>query len=138
MTASEPTTGQVERIISQNLQNFYRERIGQRPAKVICQMFDKKVSVVLEDTVSPAERTLLDAGREESANRLRAELCEIIKPQLKTLIAEITESDVIVILMDFDLKSGYSSVTAILAEPPSVRDPESIPKAKKEKRNEQQ
>jgi len=133
MSAAEPTRAQLERQIAQNIQNFYRERIGQRPSKAVCQFFDEKLTIVLHDTVAPAERTLLEAGREEPSSEFRSELHEAIKPELKSLIEEIVGTSVVTVLLDSDLESGFSSITAILQHTPSVRDPETIPKIKKEK-----
>lgn len=133
MNETEPTRAQLERKIAQSLQNFYRERIGQRPSKVVCQFFDDTLTVVLRDTVAPAERTLLEAGREEHTSEFRVELHDAIKPELKVLIEEIVGVPAITVLIDSDLETGFSSVTAILQHTPLVRDPESIPKVKKEK-----
>jgi uncharacterized protein YbcI len=133
MNETEPTRAQLERKIAQSLQNFYRERIGQRPSKAVCQFFDDTLTVVLRDTVAPAERTLLEAGREEHTSEFRIELHDAIKPELKVLIEEIVGTPVITVLIDSDLETGFSSITAILQHTPPVRDPESIPKVKKEK-----
>jgi uncharacterized protein YbcI len=133
MAASDPTRAQIERTLIQQIQNFYRQRIGQRPSKAICQIFDDGLSVILQHTVSPAEQTLLDAGREEFAKRLRSELNEAIKPPLKALIEDIIGTCVVAILIDSDLSSGFSSVTAVVTDLPAVSDPESIPKVNRKK-----
>lgn len=130
---AEPTRGQLERTLGQRLQTVFRDRIGQRPSKAVCQMFDDSLTIVLEDTTSPAERTLIDAGKAEMAKQLRLHLQESLKAALKVEIAQIVEQEVISVLLDADLDSGYASLTAILQAPPSVRDPQSIPKLKREK-----
>lgn len=131
MTPSEPTSGQLERSISQQLQAFYREKIGQRPTKAICQIFDDSLVTVLESTIAPVEQTLLDAGQGELAQTLRSELHRILKPQLKTLVEEITQVPVLSILMDSEFERGSSTVVAILASIPPVRDLEAIPKVRR-------
>lgn len=130
---AEPTRGQLERALGQRIQTIFRDRFGQRPSKAVCQMFDESLTIVLEDTTSPAERTLIDAGKLELAKQLRLHLQESIKAALKAEIAQIVEQGVLTVLLDTDLDSGYASVTAILQAPPSVRDPQSIPKLKREK-----
>jgi uncharacterized protein YbcI len=133
MSASELSRAQLERKIAQSIQNFYRERIGQRPSKAVCQFFDDTLTIVLRDTVAPAERTLLEAGREEHTSEFRVELHQAIKPELKALLEEIVGTSIITVLIDSDLETGFSNITAILKDAPSVRDPESIPKVKKDK-----
>jgi uncharacterized protein YbcI len=133
MTTTNPTRGQIERTLVQQLHNFYRERIGQRPSQGICQLYDERLSVVLQLAVSPAEQTLLDAGREELVKKVRSELNEAIKNPLKLLIQNIVGTTVIAILIDSDIISGYASITAVLDNTPSVRDPQTIPKVNRKK-----
>jgi uncharacterized protein YbcI len=128
MAISDPTPGQLERTILQQVQRLYRQRIGQRPSKAICQLFDEKLSVVLWDTISVTEQTLLELGREELVKEVRWQLHEAIKPQLKTLLEEIVGASIVTVLIDSDLSSGFSSITAILDDIPAVRNPETIPK----------
>ncbi|NJL20988.1 MAG: DUF2294 domain-containing protein [Leptolyngbyaceae cyanobacterium SM1_3_5] len=130
---AEPTRGQLERALGQRIQTIFRDRIGQRPAKAICQMFDESLTIVLEDTTSPAERTLIDVGKLDLAKQLRRHLQDSIKAAIQAEIAQIVEQDVLAVLIDADLESGYASVTAILLAPPNVRDPQTIPKLKREK-----
>lgn len=130
---AEPTRGQLERALGQRIQTVFRDRIGQRPAKAVCQMFDESLTIVLEDITSPAERTLIDAGKLDLARQLRRHLQESIRAAIQAEIAQIVEQGVLTVLLDADLESGYASVTAILQAPPNVRDPQSIPKLKREK-----
>lgn len=133
MTTSEPTRGQLERTLSQQFQNLYREQIGQRPSKATCQFFNEKLTVVLYNTVSPAEKTLINTGREEFAKKLRFELHLAIVPQLKAIVESTIAVSVISVLIDSDLINGYSCFTVILENTPVVRDPQSIPKVDSKK-----
>lgn len=131
MTNENPTRGQIERTIGQRLQALYRERTGQRPEKVTCQFFDEKLAIVLEQISTPAERFLVNSGRQEVAEMFRAELEEGMKAEIIALIEEIGSTSVVQLLNRTSLETGFSGLIAILKEPPSVRDPESIPKAKR-------
>lgn len=130
---SEPTRGQLERALGQRIQTIFRDRIGQRPAKAVCQMFDESLTIVLEDTTSPAERTLIEAGKSDLAKQLRRHLQDSIRAAVQAEISQIVEQDVLAVLLDADLETGYASVTAILMAPPNVRDPQSIPKLKRDR-----
>ncbi len=131
MANDHPTRGQIERTIGQRLQGIYRERTGQRPEKVTCQFFDEKLAIVLEQIVTPAERFLLDSGRQATAEKFRTELEDTMKAEIIALIEEISATVVIQLLGSTDLDSGFSGFIAILKEAPPVRDPESIPKVKR-------
>lgn len=131
MTNENPTRGQIERTIGQKLQALYRERTGQRPEKVTCQFFDEKLAIVLEQISTPAERFLLDSGRQEIAEMFRSELEDQMRAETIALIEEVATIQVVEVLNSTNLKVGISALIAVLKEPPSVRDPESIPKIKR-------
>ena len=61
--ATKQTVGQLERAISQKVQAAYKQHLGHQPKKVSCQMFDSKVVIVLEDSITQPEKILAAAGR---------------------------------------------------------------------------
>lgn len=131
MPNDNPTRGQIERAIGQRLQALYRERTGQRPERVTCQFFDEKLAIVLEQITTVAERSLIESGRQEVAEKFRAELEDTMTKEIIALVEEIGATSVVQLLSSTHLESGFSGLIAILGEPPTVRDPESIPKAKR-------
>ncbi|MBD1824929.1 DUF2294 domain-containing protein [Cyanobacteria bacterium FACHB-DQ100] len=131
MTNDNPTRGQIERTIGQKLQALYRERTGQRPEKVTCQFFDEKLAIVLEQISTPAECFLIEVGQQEIAQLFRSELENQMKAETIALIEEVAAAAVVDVLSSTNLQAGVSALIAILKEPPSVRDPESIPKSKR-------
>jgi uncharacterized protein YbcI len=136
MTTSIPTRGQLERSLLQQVQNLYREKLGQRPSGGVCQLFDDKLTIVLQNTVAPLEQTLVNSGLEENVKKLRAEWQEAIETDLKALIQELVGTEIITVLVDSDIESGYASITAVLASSPKIRDPQSIPKSNRRKETE--
>jgi uncharacterized protein YbcI len=132
-TTSNPTRGQIERNLTQRIQNLYQEKLGQRPEKVICQFFDEKLAIVLEKIITRSEQLMLNNQQHEFAEKLRSQLDDALKSQLQELIEEIVGVSVKVLLSDTDLRSGVSGIIAVLDNTPPVRNPESIPKLKKDK-----
>ena len=122
MDASSPTRGQIERTLSQRIQALYRTQLEHQPSKVTCQLFDEKIAVILEDSITQAEQLLVENGQEELAQKVRAELDEALQPQLKELIEEVVGVSVIDILSNAKLDTGRSATVAILANPPQVRN----------------
>lgn len=122
MDASSPTRGQIERTLSQRIQALYRTQLEHQPSKVTCQLFDEKIAVILEDSITQPEQLLVENGQEELAEKVRAELDEAIQPQLKTLIEEVVGVDVIDILSNAKLETGRTATVVILANPPQVRN----------------
>lgn len=129
--SSKPTRGQLERLLSQRLQALYRDQLGHQPGKVTCQIFDEKVALILEDSITPPEQLLADRGQSDLAQQVRSELDEAIKPGLKSLIEDVLGVCVLDLLSDATLETGRTGIIAVLEVSPEVRNPEAVPKLKK-------
>ncbi|MGB7060065.1 MAG: DUF2294 domain-containing protein, partial [Geitlerinemataceae cyanobacterium] len=113
--------GQVERTISQRIQALYRDRIGHQPSKVTCELFEDKLTIILEDSITPAEQLLLQEGKEESVEQLRSDLDEVIRPKLKAELEEILGLAVLDLLSDATLETGRIGLIAVLEKVPAFR-----------------
>ena len=129
--SSKPTRGQLERLLSQRLQALYRDQLGHQPGKVTCQIFDEKVALIIEDSITPPEQLLADRGQSDLAQQVRSELDEAIKPGLKSLIEDVLGVCVLDLLSDATLETGRTGIIAVLEVSPEVRNPEAVPKIKK-------
>lgn len=127
----KPTRGQLERLLSQRLQALYREQLGHQPSKVSCQLFDEKVAIIVEDSITPPEQLLANTGQVELAQQVRADLDKAIQPQLKGVIEEVLNVNVLDLLSDATLETGRTGIIAVLDLTPEVRNPEAVPKIKK-------
>ena len=125
-----PTRGQLERRLSQQIQALYREELGHQPSKVTCQLFNSKLAIIMEDSITAAEQRLAEAGQEDLAGEVRAGLKDATQPKLKALIEEVLGVEVIDILSEASLETGRLGIIAVLTEAPQVRNPEAIPKQK--------
>lgn len=123
MDASSLTRGQLERTLSQQIQALYRTQLEHQPSKVTCQIFDEKIAIILEDSITQPEQLLFNTGQEELAEQVRSELDEVIQPQLKALIEQVVGVPVIDLLSDAKLETGRTATIAILAATPQVRNP---------------
>jgi uncharacterized protein YbcI len=130
MNKTIPTSGQLERTLSQRIQAFYRDLLGHQPSKVTCQLFDQKLAIIIEDSITTAEELLVTKGNEQLAEQVRSSLDDAIKPQLKTLIKEILEVDVVDLLSDATLKTGRTGIIVVLTDSPQVSNRKTIPKAR--------
>lgn len=129
--SSKPTRGQLERLLSQRLQALYREQLGHQPGKVTCQLFDEKVAIIVEDSITPPEQLLANSGQVELAEQVREDLDKAIQPQLKELIEDVLGVAVLDLLSDATLKTGRTGIIAVLDITPEVRNPDAVPKVKK-------
>lgn len=122
METSGPTRGQLERTLSQRIQALYRTQLGHQPSKVTCQIFDEKIAILLEDSVTKPEQLLAQSGKEELAEQVRSDIDEVIQPQLKALIEEVMGIAVIDLLSDAKIDTGRTGSIAILADKPQIRN----------------
>lgn len=121
METSYPTRGQIERTLSQRIQALYRTQLEHQPSRVTCQIFDEKIAIILEDSITQPEQLLVENDQEELAEQVRAKLDEAIEPQLKSLIEEVVGVAVIDLLSDAKLATGRTATIAILAQTPQLR-----------------
>lgn len=131
---NKPTRGQLEREISQRLQALYREQLGQQPSRMICQLFDDSLVIILEDSITPAERRLAELPEDEGidlAEQVRESLDKALRPQIRALIADVLGVEVIEILGDATIETGRVGLIAVLGDTPEVRNPQTVPKRNK-------
>lgn len=124
MNSETQTRGQLERTLSQRVQALYRTQLGQQPSRVQCQIFDGKVVIILEDSITKTEQVLVANGQEDLAEQVREDLDDAFNPQLTELIQEVIGIEVIDVLTDATLKTGRMGTIAVLADTPQFREPQ--------------
>lgn len=129
--STKPTRGQLERLLSQKLQALYRSQLGHQPGKVTCQLFDEKLALIVEDSITPPEQLLANSGQTELAEQVRSDLDKAIQPQIKAMIEEVLGVAVLDILSDATMETARTGIIAILEVTPEVRNPDAVPKLKK-------
>ncbi|NJL85451.1 MAG: DUF2294 domain-containing protein [Leptolyngbyaceae cyanobacterium SM1_1_3] len=133
MSQSEQTIGQLERDLSQRLQALYRHRLGHRIGKVTCQMFEQKLAIVLEDSLTLPEQLIIEDGCSKLADEVHDQIERLLQPEIKSLIEEIFEVEVVDLLTDAKLETGRTGMIAVLDKIPEVRNPDAIPKVNRKK-----
>jgi uncharacterized protein YbcI len=131
MTTQITTRGQAERALSQRIQALYRNQLGHQPGKITCQIFDEKLAIVIEDSVTQPEQLLVEDGRIELAEQVREDLDNAIRPHLQSLIEEILQVSVLDLLSDATIETGRTGMIVVLETPPQVRPSTSNRKAVK-------
>lgn len=125
----EPTLGQLERTLSQRIQALYRNELGHQPSKISCSIASEKIMIVLEDSITPPEQLLVENGRQDLAEQVRADLDKAIQPQLRELIEEVVGVEVVDLLSNATIETGRTGTIAILADAPQTRAPVSKSKS---------
>ena len=121
-TSKKPTRGQLERTLSQQFQKLYREHLNHSTGKVTCQLFDDKLTIIVEDSLTQPEQLLLEESKSEIVEQMRSDLDDAIRPKIIDLVEEILGQKVIDLMSDTTLKTGRSGVVIILSGQPQPLD----------------
>ena len=116
-----PTYGQLERDLSQIIYQLYREEFEHSPSKITCKFFSNNLAIVINDSVTTIEKSLLKGNKFHTVKNLNLAINSIVKSKLKTLIEQKLAVEVSNILFDFSLKTPHTGVIFILSQPPVVR-----------------
>ena len=130
-SVAQQTVGQIERTISQKMQALYKQHLGHQPTKVTCQLFDSKLAIVLEDSITQPEQLLLEQGKSDLAEKVRDDLHQAIRPQIKSLIEDVLGIEVMDLMSDATQDTARTGIIVVLSRTPDVRNPDAIPKAKR-------
>lgn len=119
--AQLPTRRQLERVVSQNFDSFYRQRVGCSPQKVTCTIFANYLVIVADQAITPVEQAIKETGQIEIVCEIRERINKILKSQLKKLVEELVMVEVVDLICGHNFESGRVMAIAILNEPPQVR-----------------
>jgi uncharacterized protein YbcI len=84
---------QLEQILAQQVQILYSNLLGHVSARVMAQMVEQRVIISIKNAVTRPEQLLI-GSRVRLAQQVRACLDEVMQPQIKVLIEEVTQSEV--------------------------------------------
>ena len=121
MEKTLPTKGQLERQLSQGVQALYRSQFGHLPHKVVCHLFADKIAIIAEGTVTPLEQILKDNSHSDLASDIRAAVGEAFAIEVKQKIKEIFDLEVVDLIYDSSLDSGYLGAIVFLEKTPETR-----------------
>ena len=116
-----PTKGQLERQLSQGVQALYRSQFGHLPRKVACHLFADKIAIVAEGTVTALEQILRNNSQSALASDIRVAVSEAFATEVRQKITEIFDLEVVDLIYDSSLDSGYLGAIAFLKSTPKTR-----------------
>ncbi len=105
-----------EAILSERIQSLFVNQLGHKPEDVCCNFLENKLTIVIRNAVTKPEQLLIAAGYEEVVRKARGRIEEILQPQFKEIIEEVTNSQVTNMLFATHLDSNYVSIIALFAD----------------------
>lgn len=141
--SSLPSCGELERSTGQAIQKAYRQHLGHLPARVSCHLFADRLSIWIEDSLTPVENVLFlsklspqpseaqpacNSPDTKYAQAVRFALDQALEHRLGKVIEGCLDVKVLTLIAGTSYEQKCTSLTALLSKTPTVRNPERIPK----------
>ncbi len=110
------TSNHVEKSLSQQIKSIFHKQLGHRIDEIHCNFLDNKLVIVIQEALTKPELLLIKNGHETIAKEVRSSIEEILRPQLKNLIEEVTEIEITQILFASHLDANCVSLIALFVD----------------------
>ena len=108
-------SGKVRSQIASGFVSLHSQYYGRGPTRSKVYADGDVVVVVLEETFTPAERTLIDRGQSDSIQRIRRDFQMVMANQFKALVEQATGREVRSFVSETDLENDIAIEMFILA-----------------------
>ena len=115
---SERAGGEISAAISNAMVRLHREYLGRGPTKARTSIRDNTVVVLMEDTFTKAERSLIADGKHEEVLRTRHSVQMTMRADMVGAIEEITGRGVIAFMSDNHIEPDLACEIFVLAPAP--------------------
>lgn len=104
--------------VSNAIVRTYRDVLGRGPTRVRSHFVNQAgLLCILQDTLTPSERRLIELGRHEQVQAMRAALAQSMAPELRAAVEAATARRVTGLVSGFDPWDDTASETFLFAEP---------------------
>jgi uncharacterized protein YbcI len=112
----EGTVGGVREILAREIVRLQSEYYGKGPTRAKAYFVDDLVVVVLEETFTKAERTLVERGEREAVQHIRRRFQQHMADQFKSVVEQATGRVVRTFLSETDIEGDVSVEVFLLGE----------------------
>jgi uncharacterized protein YbcI len=115
----EPPGGSLQLSLSNAIVGCVREYTGRGPTRARTTIRDNVVLVMLEQTLTKGEQSLVAKGREETVLALRHEYQEAMREESSAKVAELTGRNVIAMMSTNHIAPDLAAEIYVLDGPPN-------------------
>ena len=108
MSEPNPTLGGTRGEISAAMVRMFREYYGKGPTRAKTYILDDLVAVVLEETFTRAERTLVERGEIEAIQQIRRRFQRVMEDEFTAVVEQATGRKVRAFLSETSLDPDLS------------------------------
>ena len=123
-TTREKPRGPLASEISNAVVHLFAEYLGRGPTRVRTVIMLNLISVVLEDTLTKAERKLIDHGKEKAVVRTRRITQAMMKADLVGAVESLSGREVVAFLSDHQAEPDYAVASFVLKPEGDGAEPE--------------
>ncbi len=118
---------QIESRLSDNIKDIYREQLEHKLDKVSYQLFEQTLVITLDGIITSSEKLLKDYDRLDLAKQVRKTIDSIINPQIKEIIEEVLDVNVVDYLSDTTIDNNMTGAIAVFEfKPKEVGDKDKV------------
>jgi uncharacterized protein YbcI len=119
----QPAGSSLHVSLSNAIVGFLREYTGRGPTRARTTIRDNVVLVMLEQTLTKGEQSLVAKGRGEQVLALRREYQEAMREESSAVVAELTGRNVIAMMSANHIAPDLGAEIYVLDGPPQPRTP---------------
>ena len=116
MDQSPQQLGEARAAISREMTRLQREYYGHGPTKAKTHITDDLVAVVLQETFTRAEQTLVDRGEIEAVQQIRRRFQQQMADEFIAIVEQVTGRKVRAFLSETNLEADVSVEIFLLAD----------------------
>ena len=117
-----PTLEQLQQELVQQVIELYRTHLGHELLQVSCNIVDKTITILAEDSITRLEQFLGDNQQIDLALQVRSNLLKSLEPHLQSLIERAIGVPVVDVICNSTFETGRTSIVALSATIPKVLD----------------
>jgi uncharacterized protein YbcI len=130
--------GELNEALARAVVGIHRDLVGRGPTKAHAFFRGNVVVVVLNEVMTPGERTLVASGRSDAASHMRRELHDTMRADLALAVEQLTGASVDALVVDSDVDADTTVALFVLDRPITGRlravDGESTPRVRRRSR----
>lgn len=106
----------LEQTLSERIKLIFRQQLGHQLQEICFNLLENQLVIVIKQALTKPELLLIKNGHEAIAKEVRNSIEEILRPQLKKVIEEVTEKEITEILFSTHLDSNCLSLIALFVD----------------------
>jgi uncharacterized protein YbcI len=107
------TQKKLENLLSNQIKSLYQKELKHELKKINYELFNDKLIIIMEGTLTRPELVLNETNRKELAKKVRNLFDKILQPQIKNSVEQVLNVTVTDFLSDTNIETSRTGAIAI-------------------------